>query len=165
MPQIISAGSGPDRFSIDLPDPVPSPGQNLQPTVNNQEAAIADHPIVVTTTDSSSSAKTMASYLSIDMPEQPDIEVRPTLQPQIPQRDFSGFVTVYTLVNQNLSQVLPSVSMKLVKPPLVIDYTISPLQIVDIKYVEYKEIATVHKDTIVCKSFIRRFVVPGNCPG
>jgi hypothetical protein len=91
----------------------------------------------------------MASYLSIEMPEQPDIEVRPTLQPQIPQRDFGGFVTVYSLTNQNLSQVLPSVSMKLVKPPLVIDYIISPLNIVDIKYVEYKEIATVHKDTIV----------------
>jgi cell division protein FtsI/penicillin-binding protein 2 len=149
VPQIISAGSGPDRFSIDLPDPVPSPGQTLQPTVNNREAAIADPPIVVTTTDPSSSAKIMASYLSIEMPEQPDIEVRPTLQPQIPQRDFGGFVTVYSLTNQNLSQVLPSVSMKLVKPPLVIDYIISPLNIVDIKYVEYKEIATVHKDTIV----------------
>ena len=38
--------------------------------------------------------------------------------------------------------------MKLVRAPLVIDYTFYPQKILDIKYVEYKELATVHKDTL-----------------
>ncbi len=148
VPQIISAGSGPDRFSVNAPNPVPSPGLTLQPIANNRGAALDDPPLAVTTTDPPSAAKKIASYLTIETVEQPEIEVRPDLQPRIPERDFSNFVTVYSLTNQNLSQVLPSVSMKLVRAPLVIDYTFYPQQILDIKYVEYKEMATVHKDTM-----------------
>ena len=146
VPQIISAGSGPDRFGV--PNPVPGPNLTLQPAANNRGAAINDSPLVVTTTDPPSAAKKIASYLTIETIEQPDIEVRSNLQPRIPERDFSNFVTVYSLTNQNVSQVMPSVSMKLVKAPLVIDYTFYPEYVVDLKYVEYKAMATVHKDTM-----------------
>jgi len=149
VPQVISAGLSAETFSADQPKPPPSPDATLHTSVNNRGTALADRPIVVTTTDPSASAKTMMPYISIEIPEPPAIVARPTLQPKIPRQEYDGFVTVYSLTNQSLSQVLPSVSMNLIKPPLVIDYTIYPLRIVDKKYVEYKEVSTIHKDIIV----------------
>lgn len=146
-PKIISAGSVPDPISPGLPKPVPSPIPSLQPP-RNRGAALADPKIIVTSSDPTVSAKSIASYISIEMPEMPEIEKYPLLQPSIPQRNFTGFVTVYALMNQEVSQALPRISMKLVKPPLVIDYNISPINITDEKYVEYKVIDTLYKEII-----------------
>lgn len=147
-PQIISGGNVPDLSSPYLPEPVRSQIPSFQPS-GNRGAALADPKIIVIKTVPSASAKPISSYLSIEMPKQPEIEMRPTLQPNIPQRDFEGFVEIYSLTNQELSQALPRISMKLVNPPLVIDYSISPHNITDVKYIEYKEIETMHKENII----------------
>ena len=80
VPQIISAGSSANRFSVNAPNPVYRiPIQTLQPTVNNRGAALNDPPLTVTTTDPPSAAKKIASYLTIETVKQPEIEVRPDL--------------------------------------------------------------------------------------
>ncbi|MCK9590929.1 MAG: hypothetical protein M0Q91_02805, partial [Methanoregula sp.] len=139
--------SNPDLSAsvIQIPDPVPG----SQP-IMNQGAALSDSPLSISNPDlsasviqgepagnsggvipgshliktnssTSASTKSIASYISIEMPETPEIKFHPNLQPRIPQRDFDGFITVYSLTNQDLSQVLPRISMNLVNPPLVID--------------------------------------------
>jgi hypothetical protein len=143
-PKIIVTNSDHPESAKPAPSQIPS-----LPSPGNRGAALADPKITVTKTVPSASAKPISSYLSIEMPKQPEIEMRPTLQPNIPQRDFEGFVEIYSLTNQELSQALPRISMKLVNPPLVIDYSISPHNITDVKYIEYKEIETMHKENII----------------
>jgi len=167
--------SNPDLSAsvIQIPDPVPG----SQP-IMNQGAALSDSPLSISNPDlsasviqgqpagnsggvipgsqliktnssTSASTKSIASYISIEMPETPEMEFHPNLQPKIPQRDFDGFVTVYSLTNQDLSQALPRISMNLVNPPLVIDFSISPLNVRDVKYIEHKEIATLYKENVI----------------
>jgi hypothetical protein len=115
----------------------------------NSGGVIPGSHLIKTNSSTSASTKSIASYISIEMPETPEIKFHPNLQPRIPQRDFDGFVTVYSLTNQDLSQVLPRISMNLVNPPLVIDFSVSPLNVRDVKYIEHKEIATVYKENII----------------
>ena len=172
VPDPISSG-----LSNPVPSPVPSPVPNSQ-LIMNQGAALSDSPLSISNSDlsasviqgqpagnsggvipgsqliktnssTSASTKSIASYISIEMPETPEIEFHPNLQPRIPQRDFDGFVTVYSLTNQDLSQALPRISLNLDDPPLVIDFSVSPLNIRDVKYIEHKEIATVYKENVI----------------
>jgi hypothetical protein len=131
---------------------VTSPGSNLQVTgqqpPTNRATVLADSPIIVTPPAASESGQSIASYISIETPEPHEINMRPTLQPRISRTVFDGLVNVYTLTNENFPTDFPRISLKLAKPPLVIDYTVSPLNSLDIKYVEHKEIRTMHKENI-----------------
>jgi hypothetical protein len=50
-----------------------------------------------------------------------------------------NFITIYSLTNESLSPAnMPSVSFTLVNPPLILDYMVFPVNITDIKYIEYK---------------------------
>lgn len=90
----------------------------------------------------------IGSYLSISLPETPRAGTTPALQPVIPRRSFDGLVTVYTITNQTLPAPLPRIALNLVKPPLVIDYTVSPPSVTDVKFLEYKMVDTWHRENI-----------------
>jgi hypothetical protein len=60
-----------------------------------------------------------------------------------------NFITLFSFTNESFSPAnMPSVSFPLVNPPLIIDYTVYPLNITDIKYIEYKLGSTPFNGTI-----------------
>lgn len=131
---------------------VTSPGSNHQVTgqqpPTNRATVLTDSPIIVTPSAPSGAGPSIASFISIETPEPHEITMRPTLQPRISRTVFEGLVNVFTLTNENFPTDFPRISLKLAKPPLVIDYTVSPLDSLDIKYIEHKEIRTMHKENI-----------------
>ncbi|MFA5348695.1 MAG: hypothetical protein WC294_11200 [Methanoregula sp.] len=133
------------------PDPV-KPLISLIPTLvplGNQGAALPDTDVVLSGSETNPVIKSISSYVTIETKEAPEIETHTLIQPIIAQKYEEGYVTIYSLTDQEISQVLPIVSFSLLNPPLVIDYDVTPINATDIKYVEYKEVATVHQENIV----------------
>jgi hypothetical protein len=133
------------------PDP-PVPLMSLIPTImplGNQAAALPDTNVIVTNPDTRPVIQSISAYVTIEPRESPIIASHTYLQPTTPQRYEEGYVTIYSLAGQKISQVLPLVSFSLYNPPLVIDYNITPFRAVDIKYLEYKEMKTTHKENLV----------------
>ena len=133
------------------PDP---PGSliSLIPTIEplgNQGAALPDTNVIVTNSDTRPVIQSISAYVTIEPKESPEIENHTYIQPTTHQRYEEGYVTIYSLTGQKLSQVLPLVSFSLLNPPLVIDYNVTPSRAVDIKYMEYKEMTTTHKENLV----------------
>jgi len=133
------------------PDP-PGPLISLIPTImplGNEGAALPDTNVIVTNSDTRPVIQSISAYVTIEPRESPEIESHTYIQPTTHQRYEEGYVTIYSLTGQKLSQVLPLVSFSLLNPPLVIDYNVTPSRAVDIKYMEYKEITTTHKENLV----------------
>ena len=125
---------------------------NLVPTIVpliNQGTELPDTNVVVSGQGSQPVIKSISSYVTIEPKEAPEIVSHTMIQPQIPQRYETGYVPIYTLTNQELTQVFPIVSFSLLNPPLVIDYDVTPESTTDIKYIEYKEMSTVHEENLV----------------
>jgi hypothetical protein len=60
-----------------------------------------------------------------------------------------NFITIFSITNESFSPAnMPSVSFPLVNPPLILDYTVYPVNITDIKYIEYKLGSTPFNGTI-----------------
>jgi len=70
------------------------------------------------------------------------------LQSDVSRTSYDDFITIYSLTNQELIQSFPLVSFNLVNPPLIIEYEVTPFNITDIKYIEYKMKSTYYKQTI-----------------
>jgi hypothetical protein len=90
----------------------------------------------------------ISPYVTIETPVPQVTEPRQLLQPDVSRRSYDDFITIYSLTNQNLTQAFPNVSFYLVNPPLIIDYTITPYNVTDIKYIEYKMKSTYYKENI-----------------
>jgi hypothetical protein len=90
----------------------------------------------------------ISPYVTIETPVPQVTEPRELLQPDVSRRSYDDFITIYSLTNQNLTQAFPNVSFNLVNPPLIIDYTITPFNVTDIKYIEYKMKSTYYKQNI-----------------
>ena len=83
-------------------------------------------------------------------PQEPDVDDLPKIiQPEMPRRTDTGYVTIFSLKNQTLFDKQPRVSFNLVNPPLIIEYNVTPYYFSDIKYVEYKIMSTAHDGNIV----------------
>jgi hypothetical protein len=133
------------------PDP-PDSLISLIPTIEplgNEGAALPDTNVIVTNPDTRPVIKSVSSFVTIEPKEPPKIESHTYIQPTTSQRYGEGYITIYSLADQKISQVLPLVSFSLLNPPLVIDYNVTPSTAVDIKYLEYKEMATMHKENLV----------------
>jgi hypothetical protein len=60
-------------------------------------------------------------------------------EPEKTESSEGNFITIYSFNNESVSQAnMPSVSFPLVNPPLILDYTVFPVNVTDIKYIEYK---------------------------
>jgi|GEM_PF-2170743 len=87
-------------------------------------------------------------YVTIVPPEPVKREQRPTIQAEIPRISREGYIQIYALRNQYLSEGTPHVYFNLINPPLIIYYEVSPDYLNDLKYVEYLEGHTLHAETI-----------------
>ena len=114
----------------------------------NSAAALPDASLGVTSAAGSSVSEIISPYVTIEPKPSSDIERHEFLQPSFNQNYGEGYVTIYSLINQNISQVLPIVSFTLYNPPLVIDYNVTPLSVVDIKHVEYKMLDTYYEENL-----------------
>jgi hypothetical protein len=90
----------------------------------------------------------ITTYVTIETPIPQVTQPHEYLQPEVPRIFYDDFVTIYSINNQSMSQAFSNVSFNLVNPPLVIDYTITPYNITDIKYIEYKMKSTYYKQNI-----------------
>jgi hypothetical protein len=75
----------------------------------------------------------------------------------LPPRDISAglpvpaadeYLTIYSLNGQQAQANLPYVLFDLYNPPLVIDYTVTPINITDVKELDYKIESTRHHENI-----------------
>jgi hypothetical protein len=124
-------------------NPVPL---NVPP--GNSATALPDAPLVVTDAGRPPVSEIISPYVTIEPKASPDLVRREFLQPSIAQKYGEGYVTIYSLTDQNVSQVLPLVSFTLRNPPLVIDYNVTPQNLVDIKHVEYKMVDTYYEENL-----------------
>jgi hypothetical protein len=115
----------------------------------NQGAALPDTSVIVSGKETEPVIKTISSYVTIEPKEAPKIENHTFIQSVTPGKYDTGYVPIYSLTSEELSQVLPLVSFSLLNPPLVIDYDIVPASTTDIKYIEYKELSTLHEENLV----------------
>lgn len=131
---------------------IPNPVPNVQPALN-RAVALADSPLNVNSARSRLPSKTVASYVTIEIPETPENDKHQMLQHSFSRRNFDDYITVYSLINKSLPVRLPRISMNLANPPLVIDYNVSPMSITDHKYIEYKTGKTMHKENLSVHRF------------
>ena len=124
------------------PDPPDTGSMIIQIPTNvplgNIAAELTDATLIVTDAGGSSVSEIISPYVTIEPKVFPDVEKHVFLQPSISQKYGKDYVIIYSLTNQNISQVLPIVSFTLENPPLVIDYNVTPLELVDLKHIEYK---------------------------
>jgi hypothetical protein len=124
---------------------------NPIPTIvppGNSAAVPPDASLVLTDIYRSTVSEIISPYVTIEPKASLDMGVCVSLQPSITQKYREGYVAIYSLTNQNVSQVLPLVSFTRHNPPLVIDYNITPLNQVRIKHVEYKMLETYFEENL-----------------
>ena len=132
------------------PNP-PNPGilaslipSNVPP--GNSAKALPSAPLVVQ--DPGRPSETISPYVKVEPKTSPEIERHSFLQQPIIEKYGEGYVSIYSLTDQNISQVLPYVSFSLHNPPLVIDYNVTPLSQLRLKHVEYKMVDTYYDEDI-----------------
>jgi hypothetical protein len=90
----------------------------------------------------------ITTYVTIEIPVPQETEPHTLLQPDVPHSSYEDFVTIFTLKDRTLTQAIPNVSFNLVNPPLIIEYTVTPYNITDVKYYEYKQMKTYYSQNI-----------------
>ena len=88
-----------------------------------------------------SSQNVISAYVTVEQRHH-EQEIKRTsifYEPEKPGSSEGNFITIYSLTNESVTPAnMPSVSFPLVNPPLILDYTVFPVNITDIKYIEYK---------------------------
>ncbi len=131
------AGGAASNTAVPLGDPllrVPS-GSYI-----NAAVAVRDAPLPV--------RRDPASYVTLEIPEVEPVGTPSFIRHEFARQNFTGFVTVFRLTNEKFPKVQPRVSFRLVSPPLLIDYNVSPGFITDVKYIEWKTGHTLHNETL-----------------
>jgi hypothetical protein len=90
----------------------------------------------------------ITTYVTVETPIPVTTERHEMLQPDVVEHSYNDFITLFSLTNRTLSQSIPNVSFNLVNPPLIIDYTVTPYNVTDIKYIEYKQKSTYYFQNI-----------------
>jgi len=71
-------------------------------------------------------------------------------EPMVSESEYANldYITIYSVDNQIINNRSPDVSVNLKNPPLILDFTITPLNITDQKYIEYKLISTMRYENV-----------------
>jgi hypothetical protein len=115
------------------------------PVINRAASVVQDTPLRI------SNPSPPVSYVTMEPMEPDECDLPPILQPVIPARSTEGYLTIYSIKNQSLFDKSPRFSFNLVNPPLVIEYNVTPYAFSDVKYVEYKTLATAQNANLVVK--------------
>ena len=106
----------------------PSPTPTVTPRTTPAQNAMASQNII-------------SPYVTVEQ-WRPDRDIQRTsifYEPEKTGLSDGNFITIYSFTNESLSPAsMPSVSFHLVNPPLILDFTVLPVNITDVKYIEYK---------------------------
>jgi hypothetical protein len=119
------------------------------PASNSTPKAPAPKTPAANSTNASPPATLVKSYVTIETPAPPAPEKSPSLQENILepfQRPVEGYITIFSLTEQDLDQEVPHVSFNLVNPPIIIDYNFTPMNSTDLKFLEYKSKSTMFRE-------------------
>lgn len=116
----------PDEFPLPEPDIIPE-----MPTLEKTET-----PTIIT-------IETPAIIETVPVPMD-------SYEPMVSERDTANleYITIYSIENQIINNLSPDVSVNLKNPPLILDFTITPANISDRKYIEYKLISSMYYENI-----------------
>jgi hypothetical protein len=137
------ATASPDVVPKIVETPVPGPVTTV-PTPGVTPVIISSTPVPQITRQPAGPK----SYVTI---EAVPATVSPPLQDissDLPVPGPADFFTIYSMTGQKAQQNLPYVSFGLENPPLVIDYTVTPMNITNTKDVDYKIITTVFHEKL-----------------
>jgi hypothetical protein len=97
-------------------------------------------PVIITSTPAPQPAQqvTPASYVTIEAVPTPTIAKLTDITEDMPKPSTRDYVTIYSMTNEPAVSNFPYVSFDLVNPPLVLEYTIIPVNITDKKWLYYK---------------------------
>ena len=74
--------------------------------------------------------------------------VKTTIPTPTPVPARAGYVNIYSLQDRELETSLEPILFNLVRPPLIIYFSVTPQNITDTKYFEYKTLDTEHHDSV-----------------
>jgi len=74
--------------------------------------------------------------------------VKTTVPAPTPVPARAGYVNIYSLQDRELETSLEPILFNLVRPPLIIYFSVTPQNITDMKYFEYKTLDTEHHDSV-----------------
>jgi hypothetical protein len=93
------------------------------------------------------------SYVTIEAVPVPSPPTLQDITQDMPFPSTKDYFTIYSMNNQDAVTTLPYISFALVNPPLVIEYDVTPLNITDVKDVDYKILKTVYHETFTIDRF------------
>jgi len=76
------------------------------------------------------------------------LPVKTTIPTPTPVPARAGYVNIYSLQDRELETSLEPILFNLVRPPLIIYFSVTPENITDTKYFEYKMLDTEHHDSV-----------------
>lgn len=89
-----------------------------------------------------------ASYVTIEANPFPSPPVLQDLTQDLPVPSTRDYITIFSMDNLEAVTKMPYVSFNLVNPPLVIEYDITPVNITDVKEIDYKIISTYYHEVL-----------------
>jgi hypothetical protein len=97
-------------------------------------------PVIITSAPTQQPVQqvTPASYVTIEAAPTPTIATLTDITEDLPRPSTRDYVTIYSMTSEPAVSNFPYVSFDLVNPPLVLEYTIVPVNITDKKWLYYK---------------------------
>jgi len=93
------------------------------------------------------------SYVTIEANPLPSPPILQDLTQDLPVPSTRDYITIFSMDNQEAVTKMPYVSFNLVNPPLVIEYDITPVNITDVKEIDYKIISTYYHEVLHINRF------------
>jgi hypothetical protein len=88
------------------------------------------------------------SYVTLEPVPTAPVPVVQDISPGLSVPDYGEYFTIYSLDHHDMTQKPPYVSFALSNPPLVIEYTVTPMNISDVKDLDYKILTTVYHEQL-----------------
>jgi hypothetical protein len=109
-------------------------------------------PVIISSTPLPRAVATLSpaprSYVTIEPVPVTNAPVHQDLRETVPVRKMTEYITIYSLDGQKAQQNLPYVSFFLANPPLIIDFTVNPTIISDLKEEDYKILSTAYHENL-----------------
>jgi hypothetical protein len=148
----LSPDPAPDPGTVDgpgwsVPDTAPGLFTNAGTSLMNGDAPA---PELVGVAETGTAANTATSKSYVTLQPVPDSLTPPPrdIRADLPVPVTDDYFTIYSMDCQPAQQNIPYVLFDLANPPLVIDYSVSPLNVTDVKELDYKIMATEHHENV-----------------
>lgn len=144
----MTPGSGPAGLQNGSPDEhLTNPDENLAASTATPTPVPPVTPVIISSTPVPQDIQPAAPKMYVTLEPVPVIV--PTLQDltaDFPTPDYSNLFTIFSMSGQRAQDDLPYVVFSLKNPPLVIDYTVTPINTTIVKEWDYKILKTYYHE-------------------